>query len=501
MERVEGSRQQTEREAHYSPLATIDLMAGDLRVFGEVRPHTYERVWNESLTYLLEGLDAPLVTRFERQFIDGDIRAEDGTSLGEMLRNGIKSAEYKAALNPDMEFELHRRRAEYTGEYQAIIAMMQPESTANTIVSISPFPEEAYIEHGKQLLEEEGGYQARRRLGFIRVHTKTTANTIESVSLSIDNSHLAVLQQAFGGRLPDTAFAHTTSLLGCSFDLQLDAASQSELPYVLREAYDRALVEQFPGEYFSAGRKTANEQDAFSLVETHKAIFGHYVSAVEALADARNTSTSSNPLTGQLLRTMLQARDEWGNLLVPSTFQRNLLAESIAEGSFSEAVAELAKVGLDFITWAKLKAALRGEAAQEETFEQFVVGGADDAVELVADGEVFVSCGGGVSLKSGESITTSPVAEGYLRLFHGTQILKCVNCPFCKKTVDAKKTATRLSCMGCKAEVSLITGEPINKGSSIKKVGQAAVTSSIDLLLHDITMLFTWQQKKNLARV
>lgn len=500
MERVEGNSQQPE-VVRYSRLANIDLMAADLRAYGEVRAEIRERVWNESLTYLLEGLDAPLVTRFERRFADGDIRAEDGTSLGEMLRNGIKSAEYDAALDPRMQFEVERRRAEYGGEYEAVLAIMRPESSANTVVSISPFPEEAYLAHGKGLLEEKGGYQTRRRLGFVRVHHRTGAGIVQSTSLSIDNSYLTVLQQAFGSRLPVEAFASTTALLGHSFSLDLDTASQKELPQVLREAYDRALAAQFPGDQFSAGRKAANEQDASDLVEAHKGIFEHYISAVEALAHSRNAQASDNPITQQLLWTMLQARDEWGNQLVPNNFQREQLTQSLAEGSFSEDVAELAKVGLDFITWAKLKTALRGEASSDTSFAEFAAIGADNAVELVADGEVFVSCGGGVSLKSGEPIATSPATEEYVRLFHGVQILKCVNCPFCKKTVDAKKTATRLSCLDCKAEVSLITGEPINKGNSIKKVGQAAVTTSIDLLLQDITALFTWQQKKNPARV
>ena len=164
--------------------------------------------------------------------------------------------------------------------------------------------------------------------------------------------------------------------------------------------------------------------------------------------------------------------------------------KSLAEGSFPEDAAELAKVGLDFITWAKLKLALRGQALADTSFEEFATTGADDAVGLVADGEVFISCGGGVSLKSEEAITTSPAAEEYLRLFHGAQILKCVNCPFCKKTVDAKKTATRLSCLDCKAEVSLITGKQINPGAAAKRVGKAAIAGSLDLLVQDIAQLF-----------
>jgi len=498
MEWVEGNSQQPE-VVRYSPLANIDLMAADLRAHGEVRAEIRERVWNESLTYLLEGLDAPLVTQFERQFADGDIRAEDGTSLGEMLRNGIKSAEYEAALDPRMQFEVERRRAEYSGEYEAILRMMQADET-NTVVSISPFPEEAYDAHGRQSLERSG-YQVRRRLGFIRMHTQTAADTIESVSLSIDNSHLAVLQQAFGSRLPVDAFASTTQLLGHSFGLQLDKASQAELPHVLRQAYDRALATYFPGEQFSAGRKTANEQDAFDLVEAHKGIFEHYISAIEALAHSRNTQASDHPITRQLLWTMLQARDEWGNQLVPNNFQREQLTQSLAEGGFSEDAAELAKVGLDFITWAKLKSALRGEVTVNATFGEFITTGADDAVEMVVDGEVFVSCGSSAAFKPDEPLVTSPVAQEYLRLFHGAKILKCVNCPFCKKTVDAKKTATRLSCLSCKAEVSLVTGEPIRQGEAAKKVGQAAVMTSVDLLLQDITALFTWQQKKKPARV
>lgn len=474
-------------EPRYSPLANAELLAADIQLHGEISAASRERVWNESVTFLLEGLNAPLTTRFERQFGNGDMYAEDGTSVATMLQNGLKSAEYMAAIDPRLEFEVTRRRAEID-EHEAVAAMMSSDAT--TVVSISGFPQEAAVTHGTELLATQG-YQADRRLGFLRIYNKLAADQIETVTLSIDNCELRALEGAFGGQWPAGAFASTSDLLATPVALSLDRQAQEDLPGVLRAAYDRSLRALYPQEVFFAGRKNDSRADSSELVAEYRGVFTQYINGVELLASAL-AGQGRFARSGQLhdmIQRFLHAKDHAGNPLLPREEQQQLLRNALVSGYIDMETAKIIKSSFDFSVWATLRRALAGEQIRvANSLGELVASGAQEAAELVAAGETFISCGGAVNL-SAQLQQQSQIAERFLTLTGKDIVLKCVNCPFCKKMVDAKKTATTITCNDCHAQVNHRTGDVVSQGRSRRILGKAAMTNA-DAIVRGVASLF-----------
>lgn len=284
MERVQSNNevQQAVSLKYFDELASIHILQDDLRRHGQILPETWQQVANEELTFVAESINAPLKTRFIlRQTPDGLVD-ERGTRLQSALERGVITAETAVKLDPRKSFNLQRIIHDYH-EGVVLEQMMRGETDFNTVVSVSPFADEAYVAHRKQFVESLG-FNADRKLAFVRIYSKTADDTLDVLTLSVDNSDLLAFQGLLGSTgvyVPDGT--RSDDFLAHRAYLSLDKPAQAALPQRLLKTYDQAMQEMY-GQEFNAGRPKVEEVEAWSFIAQQKDLVGHYFSKLERLA-------------------------------------------------------------------------------------------------------------------------------------------------------------------------------------------------------------------------
>lgn len=296
MERVKGSEllerdSSAEQLKVFDELASIRILQEDLKTHGFITPESWQQVYNEELTYVAESINAPLRTEFMLKETPEGLVDERGVLLREALQRGLWAARSASDRDNRLEFNLRRAIHDYH-EGEILEEMMQRESGHNTVVSVSPFCEEAYRQHGKRTVEDFG-YQPDRCLGFIRVYQKTAGNQLKVISISVDNSNLdafrSVLWQLGVEVPPGTA---SDDFLGQRAYLSLDEVGQETLPDKLVSEYDR-LLGVMHGQEFSAGRPKNDEVEAWGFISEQQDLIAHYFERLEALAKERPSDVNA----------------------------------------------------------------------------------------------------------------------------------------------------------------------------------------------------------------
>ena len=141
MQAVTIERQSTETLRTFDPLASVAMLRYDLAQFSGVLPDTLDRVYDEELSYLAEGVDKAARTPFALR------RDETGTMLyfnkGEwrpyigMLMTGSLAAQAEAEDDPRKKFLAERARADLLRGYR-----MQALQAGERMSWYSPYPYE-----------------------------------------------------------------------------------------------------------------------------------------------------------------------------------------------------------------------------------------------------------------------------------------------------------------------------------------------------------------------
>jgi hypothetical protein len=266
----------------FDELASIRMLRQDIEQFGRVTAETWQQVHNEELTFVAESINAPLSTTFQLENGESGLVDERGVRLQEALARGLQAAEEAAYGDSRYWFNVRRAVHEYE-EGQAVQRMMNDAYGANTIISFSPFPEEAYRQYGPKPLKSIG-FQPERKLGFIRVYNKKSDQELEVISLSVDNSDLEAFRATaaqFGKQIPEDMTSD--DYLAERIELALDLAEQSHVSNTARTLYDSSMSALYGGE-FSAGRPHRNERDAWAFIASQKDLVSHYMNELEMLA-------------------------------------------------------------------------------------------------------------------------------------------------------------------------------------------------------------------------
>lgn len=281
-----------ERLRVFDELAPLRMLASDKLTYGSIRPETWRQIQNEELTFLAEGLDAPLQSRFTLRLCDSELVDERGKPLAEVLEKGVRASEQAACADSRLWFMTQRAVHDYH-EGQLIESLMEPDSQCNTIASWSPFPVEAFGQYGAALLESQG-YQPKRALGFLRVYTKVSDTELVVTSLSVDNSDLTVFRTMaaqFGVSIPPDELSDNYQAY--RYMGQLSEHDQRSLPSQLLGAYDAAMSSLYAGVY-RAGRPYRFEQNAWEFVTAQTDLLHFYCTELEAL--------STMPYSSEMMR-------------------------------------------------------------------------------------------------------------------------------------------------------------------------------------------------------
>jgi hypothetical protein len=262
---------------NFDVLASVRMLENDIYEFGSVRQETLNQMYDEELTYVVEALDKPHQTAF---FISYDSESNDlfnqrGDSLTESYKKGYAAAQKTAAANPMYKFHEYRCLQDIY-ELADTKELMRTGDVGESVVVLSPFPEEAYASYGKQNLEAIG-YQPQRLLGFIRVNQKIDEHTVKVTSFSIDNSDLSAFRSVaeFIGTevpviIPSDMFLKYRSIISSS-------------PESLVEVYDKSMSQKYGGN-FSAGRRQIGEENAWEFIIQQKELCEYYFSELKLLA-------------------------------------------------------------------------------------------------------------------------------------------------------------------------------------------------------------------------
>ncbi|MBI1857229.1 hypothetical protein HY003_01090 [Candidatus Saccharibacteria bacterium] len=408
------------KEEFYNPVASIDMMRGDLRRTGAILPETLKRVDDEDLSMIAEGIDRPMRTDFRLEIHDGILSYFDKGEWRPYVAafvNGLRAAEAKAEKDPRAGFLARRAYYEWQEGYK--LEGLEP---GQSLVVCSPFAHEAYLHHGRRFVMEQGFWPGRD-LGFIRVSTKQKDGSVVITSLTVDRSDMdsfSGVLDAAGAKVPEGTTADDM------VDIQPVVNSVEDLPEQLRNIYDQILSAKLGIETY-AGRTSLDKQNSWQLLHQQTDLLAYYKDESIKLAlselNGKELEIAKKKLTYGIWAAVKRRID---NNIAPQA-----LWSDARDVRYVEDITALYNL------------------LAEEVSESF-----RSAQQL---GEVLLACGGSIG-----NILEAAVADVHKMIFgkkddknEKKEIMKCVTCPFCKKTVDAIKTKSKICCPNCKAESKL----------------------------------------------
>lgn len=227
-----------------------------------------EAVYDDSATWLAEVLDGQMRTEFSFGFDSNDLIGKDGRKFGEIFDTSIVEAEAIARVQPELAFELRRRKLE-KAEHTEMLAMMRGE-LPNTMVVISDFPPEL-----TNARTDVGGYNTRRQQTMMRVISRQKDGTLLVQTQSLDGSNRAGLESIYAGL---QAVPQPGELLGQRVHLDLPEVWQPELINNLTDKYDETLRQRIGGDWYG-GRRPADFNNTYDFVLAQTDLLNVFVDA------------------------------------------------------------------------------------------------------------------------------------------------------------------------------------------------------------------------------
>ncbi len=251
---------ESKQERSFDVLASVDLYRYDIETVGYIRPETRQRVYDEELSYIAEGINRPNYNSFTlKQINDELVIFHNGQWQPYLstLMNGLKVAEAEARQDYRKSFEVKRRIDDLSRGYA-----MQKLQPGEKLPWHYDFPGEQLDYYGEKFLGDMG-FQPERRMGYLCEAEKQPDGDVIIRHQSVDNCDEEALLAA-----------EVIAGQGGSIDER-------------RQAYDGAL-EQKHGKQFYAGRDLSDKQvedNAWAMVAAHKDLIEEYfLKNVESLA-------------------------------------------------------------------------------------------------------------------------------------------------------------------------------------------------------------------------
>jgi hypothetical protein len=250
-----------ETQRSFDLLASVNMMRYDLDEFGYIRPETQQRVYDEELTYIAEGIDRFSHTSFTLQEQDGRLvffdKGEWRPYVGTLM-TGLSVAKSEAEKDSRREFLVDWAARDLEVGYK--LETLRP---GEIISWDSPFPEEQSQKLGDQFLASVG-LQPKRKMGFIYRAERNEDGSVTLETHSVDNSD-------------DDAFKATREA-----HKRNPRAEIEELVSI----YDASKSTKDGEDYF-AGRKLSekgSKENAWDFLEKNKPLSEYYMNEIAELA-------------------------------------------------------------------------------------------------------------------------------------------------------------------------------------------------------------------------
>lgn len=375
----------------------------------------HDRWRRDEITDQSERLAAPMANGFDYELRPEGLTTDLGERILPVVEEGYKIARHQAEFDPRWQFEVNRRAIELE-EQQQIEAFARQYGSGVRITSLS-LDQSDYA-----------GMQAiAARLGHGLPAERPGSDDIlkSRMWLKVPPS-LVVLSP-----IPDAvrvdgvdigAYDRSRNkMLVRVVTLTNRPSAKSEHDFLIdlvRDAYDAKLAELKGGEWY-AGRKKIGEADALEFIESHPDLLDEHMKIV-----AEVFAKTSDPA-------------ERNRLLEPHRYN---LAAALDDKLNGKEVTSLGDAGAN--------ARAEGKEFNGDCPPATTATTATEQMELL----------------------------GY-KVPQAVEFLHCVNCPFCKKLVTAKKVNTSreksIECLSCYEKVDLTTGERISGRlkKTAKKIG------------------------------
>ncbi|GAC1391712.1 MAG: hypothetical protein NVSMB46_05270 [Candidatus Saccharimonadales bacterium] len=361
----------------------------------ELDSHTrrYLEVYDDTSSWLAEILDGSMRTPFSFHFNGSDIIGRDGRALGKIFSDALTAAQDSTNFDRRLSFEVRRRQIEMD-EYGDMVEMCKGK-LPNTMVVLSDFPEELKYE-----VHDVGGYNTSRQQTMLRVICARGDGTVDMYSQSLDRSDRTALESIYSAF---NVIPSEGELLGQRIHVDASSEDQTRLIDKLMGIYDTTLSNKFGGEW-QAGRPQKSEINTYDFVRSQHDL-------LDAFAKGCLTHEGPEDLYG--LAAAIKKRFENHQSLSLNVIQ----AISTAQGFSIDPYQEMR---------------LAGEEAKSR-------------------GSTFSGCGKTL----GNGLTNNDSEDSLEKSGYGNKEMKCVVCPFCRKTVDAIVTPKKISCPECKSEAKV----------------------------------------------
>lgn len=256
------TRKSYEQQSSFDILASINMMRFDISNHGMIFDETMERVHDEELSYIAEGIDRHSYTSFTLkgdpdkglQFFDkGQWRSYNG-----MLLTGLEVAKIEARQDPRKDFLARNAERDLQIGYK-----MENLKPGETLIWESEFAEKEFKLYGEKFISS-CGLQARRRMGFIYRAEKHQDGSLTLESHTIDNSD-------------SDAFAAVRRLS--------EDDKNADMETLIR-VYDGNMRIKYGAEYRAGRLRTDShsEINAWDFVCSNKDLFNYYFSELTKLA-------------------------------------------------------------------------------------------------------------------------------------------------------------------------------------------------------------------------
>jgi hypothetical protein len=248
-----------EQQRSFDPSASVNMLRYDLETFGQVLPETRERVCDEELSFLVEGVDRAARTSFVLKCEEDELVYFD---KGEWkpymatLYTGLEVAEREAGN--DLRRSFLARWAVDDIKHGYKMDSLQP-GESHTWHSSYAHEEEA--KHGKQFMNS-CGLVSDRKMGFLY-----RASCLEDGSVLLES-------QTVDGSDPD------------AFDKAMEMAEQepaADLDDVML-AYDGVMEEKHGGDFFAGRRKTEANENAWQIIQQERDLIDYHLMKLEHIA-------------------------------------------------------------------------------------------------------------------------------------------------------------------------------------------------------------------------
>lgn len=384
-------------------LASISLLKQAKFCSNQEAKDIKSQVWDEETTRFAEVLDGPVDTSFDFFIGPDGLQTDMGTNLTEMWSSAVNALEVERHWDRRLE-DIYKLRVIEQQEGNFVEKLAQGEIGTDSLITISPYPEDLERIHGIKFLEENG-FNPSRKLGFVREYTRIPGG-VRLRTASVDNSSIKNWQLVVNSNYgPTETYEKTEDILSKRLRSNMSIDE-------LIGAYDKSL-----GNGSVQGIKDGKKEETWQYVLNQPDILSYYFTELQKLAD-NNLPISS----------LLKSKQE-----------------------------------LTYKICATLENRYSNKNQQEYSGLTSEISSSD--ISARAEGRSYSACG--ISLSSQSAQGEARDLQNTLQISHNS--MKCVNCPFCKKTVDAKVTSSSISCPECRTTVNKNTGK-VTEGKKIKKL-------------------------------